>query len=236
MNVLQYTLGRATPGTPASKIFNFFKFPKPLRVCLQLVKVSSQSDERCVLLVWEHRVLQPVQFFIFLNFQNHRVTEGHISLTAVIRIWSWSPIYTQYSWWAKTLRDGHGNRVRGGRASGNRGMTSPPAIHGCTWFLGTRLTPPFRSYTLHVTWTIGLELASLWTGLLGLRASSWSACHTRGMCLGLHTRSCGRLPLDCWKINPVTMFYTADSFLFLTWTGWWTMKLEGNDHSVEFQP
>ena len=74
------------------------------------------------------------------------VTEGHISLTAVIRIWSWSPIYNQYSWWAKIPRDGHGNRVRGGRASGIRGMISPPAIHGCAWFLGTRLTPPFRSY------------------------------------------------------------------------------------------
>ena len=164
------------------------------------------------------------------------VTEGHISLTAVIRIWSWSPIYIQYSWWAKTLRDGHGNRVRDGRASGIRGMTSPPAIHGCTWFLGTRLTPPFRSYTLHVTWTIDLVLVSLWTCLLGLRASSWSACYTGGMRLGLHTRSYGRLPLDCWKINPVTMFHTADSFLNLTWTGWWTMKLEGDDHSVEFQP
>ena len=41
----------ATPGTPASTIFKFFKFPKPPRGCLQqLVKVSSQSDERCGLL------------------------------------------------------------------------------------------------------------------------------------------------------------------------------------------
>ena len=74
------------------------------------------------------------------------VTEGPISLIAVTRIWSWSPIYNQYSRWSKTPRDGHGNRVRGGRASGIRGMISPPAIHGCTWLLGTRLTPPFRSY------------------------------------------------------------------------------------------
>ena len=41
----------ATPGTPASTIFKFFKFPKPPQECLQqLVKVSPQSDERCVLL------------------------------------------------------------------------------------------------------------------------------------------------------------------------------------------
>ena len=41
----------ATPGTPASTIINFFKFPKPPRECLeQLVKSSSQSDERCGLL------------------------------------------------------------------------------------------------------------------------------------------------------------------------------------------
>ena len=89
----------ATPGTPASTIF---KFPKPPRECLQqLVKASSQSDERCVLLqekcntgcsdydfspiskvkcakfhqdrnVGQHRILQVVQFLIFLNFQNHR--------------------------------------------------------------------------------------------------------------------------------------------------------------------
>ena len=41
---------RATPGTPASTIFKFFKIPKPPRACFQLVKVSSQSDERCELL------------------------------------------------------------------------------------------------------------------------------------------------------------------------------------------
>ena len=41
----------ATPCTPASTIFKFFKFPKPPRECLQqLVKVSSQSDEECLLL------------------------------------------------------------------------------------------------------------------------------------------------------------------------------------------
>ena len=33
---------------------------------------------------------------------------------------------------------------------------------------------------------------------------------------GLHIRSCGRLPLDCWKIDPFTMFHTADSLLYLT--------------------
>ena len=40
----------ATPGTPASTIFKFSKFPKPSRAGLQILKVSSQSDERCVLL------------------------------------------------------------------------------------------------------------------------------------------------------------------------------------------
>ena len=45
-----------TPGTPASRIFKFFKFPKPPQECLQqLVKVSSQSDERSVLLYGKHR-------------------------------------------------------------------------------------------------------------------------------------------------------------------------------------
>ena len=42
---------KVTPGTPASTILKFFKFPKPPRACLQqFLKVSSQSDERCVLL------------------------------------------------------------------------------------------------------------------------------------------------------------------------------------------
>ena len=40
---------RATPDTPASTLFNFFIFQKLLRACLQRVKVSSQSDEWCVL-------------------------------------------------------------------------------------------------------------------------------------------------------------------------------------------
>ena len=65
----QYVLGRATPGTPAS---TFFKFPKPLRAYLQqLVKVSLQFDERCLLSIKQHRVLQLVKFSIFFNFQNH---------------------------------------------------------------------------------------------------------------------------------------------------------------------
>ena len=54
--------GKATPGTLASTIFFIFKFPEPPRACLQLVKVSWQSDEWCVLLVGQHRVLQLVQF------------------------------------------------------------------------------------------------------------------------------------------------------------------------------
>ena len=42
---------KATPDTPASTIFKIFIFPKPPWACWQyLVKVSSQSDERCVLL------------------------------------------------------------------------------------------------------------------------------------------------------------------------------------------
>ena len=58
--------------TPASTIFNFFKFPKPPRACLQqFLKVSSQQDERCVLLYGTHQVLQLVQFSNVLNFQNH---------------------------------------------------------------------------------------------------------------------------------------------------------------------
>ena len=41
----------ATPSTPASTISKCLKFPKPPQVFLQqLVKVSSQSDEQCVLL------------------------------------------------------------------------------------------------------------------------------------------------------------------------------------------
>ena len=62
--------GRTTSGrpTPASIIFNFFIFPKPLRACLQLVKISSQSHEWCVLLVRQHRL---VNCLFFLYFQNH---------------------------------------------------------------------------------------------------------------------------------------------------------------------
>ena len=42
---------RTTPNTPASTIFKFLKFPKSPRACLQqFLKVSSQSEERCVLL------------------------------------------------------------------------------------------------------------------------------------------------------------------------------------------
>ena len=63
---------RAAPDTSASTIFNFLKFPKPPRACFQqLVKVSSQSDEWCMLLIRQHRVLELVQFLFFFNFQNH---------------------------------------------------------------------------------------------------------------------------------------------------------------------
>ena len=93
---------------------------------------------------------------------------------------------------------------------------------------------PCGEFRLHISCYVDnwLRAGFFMDWFTGLRASSWSACHTRGMCLGLHTRSYGRLPLDCWKINPVTIFHTADSFLYLTWTGWWTMKLDGDDHSV----
>ena len=50
-----HTHTHTTPNTPASIIFNFFKCPKPPRGCLlQLVKVSSRSDKRCVLLYGTH--------------------------------------------------------------------------------------------------------------------------------------------------------------------------------------
>ena len=53
---------------PASTILKFFKFPKPPRECLQqLVKVSSQSDERCGLLYDTH-----TQTLIFM----YKIVEG----------------------------------------------------------------------------------------------------------------------------------------------------------------
>ena len=55
MNVVCSCRERATPCTPASTVFTFLKFPKPPRACLQqLVKVSSQSGKRPVLLYWTH--------------------------------------------------------------------------------------------------------------------------------------------------------------------------------------
>ena len=70
VNVVQYAHGWATSGTPASVIF--FSFSKPLRACLQqLVKILLQSDEQCVLLVEQHRVIQLVNFFlIFIKIYN----------------------------------------------------------------------------------------------------------------------------------------------------------------------
>ena len=53
----------ATLGTPAITIF---KLPKLLQARLQqLVKISPQSGELCVLLVEQHRILELVQFFNF---------------------------------------------------------------------------------------------------------------------------------------------------------------------------
>ena len=58
---------RTTSGTPASIIlFYFLLFPKPLRTCLQLAKVSSQSDKRCVLVYGTYRYRH--WFFYIFNF------------------------------------------------------------------------------------------------------------------------------------------------------------------------
>ena len=151
-----------------------------------------------------------------------------------IRIWNWFPTCSLYSWWTKTPKGGHGNRVQG--------WTRPWAPKGwydrqlCGMYLVSRhedFTPPYRSNILHTTQTIDLELASLWTGIPGLRASSWSACRARGIVSWFACPTFDRLPLDCWKINPVTLYHTEDSFLYLTWTGWWTVKLQGDNSSVE---
>ena len=62
----------ATPGTPACTIFKFFKFPKAPRECLQqLVKVSSQSDERCGLLYGTYTERQTDRHsFLYIRFRN----------------------------------------------------------------------------------------------------------------------------------------------------------------------
>ena len=49
--------GIKTPGTTACIVLNIFNFQNQ-----QLMKVSSQSDEWCVLLVGQNRLLQLVQF------------------------------------------------------------------------------------------------------------------------------------------------------------------------------
>ena len=54
-------------------IFIYIKLPKPPRACLQqLLKVSSQSDERYVLLYGTHTHTKTLIFIYRLNFQNHR--------------------------------------------------------------------------------------------------------------------------------------------------------------------
>ena len=47
----------------------------------------------------------------------------------------------------------------------------------------------------------------------------------RPLVYSFRCRSHYRLPLDCWKINLVTLYHIEVSFLDLTWTGWWAMKL-----------
>ena len=59
---------KTTPGTPASTIFKIFTFPKSPRECLQLVKVSSQSDKRCVLVYGTYTDTQTLIFIYIFNF------------------------------------------------------------------------------------------------------------------------------------------------------------------------
>ena len=68
-----------------------------------------------------------------------------------------------------------GTASMGGRTHGHLRDDSSGIYMGFTWFLGANIMnfmPPYRNNILHVTKTIDLEFASLWTGISGLRAGS----------------------------------------------------------------
>ena len=103
------------------------------------------------------------------------VTKGHLSLTVVSAFEVGFLTTVCIAAGQRHQREDMGTASMGGRAHGHLRDDTSNIYMGCTWVLGTTITnftPPYRSNTLHATNTIDFELASLWTGISGLRAGS----------------------------------------------------------------